>query len=88
MKKGDKVIIKYPKCDIPKIEFGVGKIYNLMVGTITLVVRERPSAFVKLTKSDALRVRDFNKAVNAGWTTEPNIPLEYLFDYRTMLETE
>lgn len=88
MKKGDKVIVKYQKCDIPKIEFGIGKIYDRMVGTITLI--ERSSAFIKLTKSDAQRVRDFNKAVHAGWTTEPNIPLEYLFDYKVskILETE
>lgn len=89
MKKGDKVIIKYKKCDISRVEeYGIGKIYDRMVGTIISIGGW--NANIKLIETDARRVKDFNKAVHTGWTTQPNIPLEYLFNYREikMLETE
>ena len=89
MKKGDKIIIKYQKHDISKVEeYGIGKIYDRMVGTIISIGSW--NANIKLIDTDARRVKDFNKAVHTGWTTQPHIPLEYLFDDRAskMLETE
>ena len=89
MKIGDKVIIKYQKSDIRKVEeSGTGKIYNRMVGTI--IGLGTWSANIELIKTDARRVKAFNETYNQGWIVKPLIPLKYVSDYKAnnMLETE